>query len=822
MKVPFHIVLRYSSVHTGCNSSTSAVLSKQLASALAPISTSTYRRDKNTRVFIRQDFAKKYKTMATSGTTNKRIQPPWAPPARSEADEPKLMLYNSLSRKKEEFIPQDASGRRVTWYNCGPTVYDASHMGHARTYLTFDIVRRVIQNYFGYDVFYVMNITDIDDKIIKRARQNYLYDNFVAGQPPLEKVISTSDEALRHFQGVVETTTDPDKRAMQERLFKKLQESALNLSSAVESGNPEKIELAKSQLLLNGKDLISDLLDKQHGSKVTDNAIFAKLPTYWEEQFHLDMESLNVLPADCLTRVSEYIPECVSYIQKIIERGYAYESNGSVYFNVSGFDASKDHYYAKLVPEAFGDQGALQEGEGDLSGGADQMKEKKSENDFALWKVSKPGEPSWDSPWGKGRPGWHIECSVMASSVLGKSIDIHTGGYDLKFPHHDNELAQSEAYFDNDNWIRYFLHSGHLTIAGCKMSKSLKNFITIQEVLQKVSARQLRIVFLLHAWKDTLDYSENTLELAKTYEKKVNELFLQIKHIMRTTPSHGVAAFQKWNEEETELNEQLRKCKEDVHRALCDNIDTRTVLMSIQDLVVNTNQYIEKNRASKMTKDSTSNQLSAYNRGLLKGVALFITNIFDVLGINAEPEKIGFATSGKESGNTEDIVMPYLDALALFRDDVRLAARSIGGDAVPILKKCDELRDDVLPLLGVRLEDKENEPTVIKLVDKEELMKEKEEKRIAEEKKREEKEKKKALEKAKQAELEAKKKIHPSEYFKTTEFEGKFSKFDEKGMPTHDAKGEELPKSQLKKLLKLHQAQEKRYNEYVATNSREG
>merc|ERR1712110_1108701 len=182
------------------------------------------------------------------------------------------------------------------------------------------------------------------------------------------------------------------------------------------------------------------------------------------------------------------------------------------------------------------------------------------------------------------------------------------------------------------------------------------------------------------------------------------------------------------------------------------------------------------------------------------GVALFITNIFDVLGINAEPEKIGFASSGKESGNTEDIVMPYLDALALFRDDVRLAARGIGGGAVPILKKCDELRDDVLPLLGVRLEDKENEPTVIKLVDKEELMKEKEEKRIA----------------------EAKKKIHPTEYFKTTEFEGKFSKFDEKGMPTHDAKGEELPKSQLKKLLKLHQAQEKRYNEYVATSSREG
>merc|ERR1711902_412329 len=172
--------------------------------------------------------------------------------------------------------------------------------------------------------------------------------------------------------------------------------------------------------------------------------------------------------------------------------------------------------------------GALKEGEGDLSVSDAIQKEKKSNADFALWKMSKPGEPSWPSPWGKGRPGWHIECSAMASSILGESIDIHTGGYDLKFPHHDNELAQSEAYFDNDNWIRYFLHSGHLTIAGCKMSKSLKNFITIQEALKQHTARQLRLAFLMHSWKDTLDYSENAMELSISYEKTVNEFFLVV------------------------------------------------------------------------------------------------------------------------------------------------------------------------------------------------------------------------------------------------------------------------------------------------------
>jgi len=529
------------------------------------------------------------------------------------------------------------------------------------------------------------------------------------------------------------------------------------------------------------------------------------------------MEALNVLPANCLVRVSEYIPECIAFIEKIIERNYAYESNGSVYFNVGGFDNCCNHHYAKLVPEAFGDQSALQEGEGDLSGGSERLKEKKSENDFALWKVSKPGEPSWDSPWGKGRPGWHIECSAMASTILGGSVDIHTGGYDLKFPHHDNELAQSEAYFDNDNWIRYFLHSGHLTIAGCKMSKSLKNFITIQEVLKKVSASQLRLVFLLHAWKDTLDYSENTLELAKSYEKKVNELFLIIKHILRTTPSHGVAAFQKWNEAELKLNEQLTKCQEDVHQALCDNIDTRTVLMSIQELVVNTNNYIENTRAANKAKSGNE---SAQNRGLLEDVAVYITRIFDILGLIPEPRKIGFSSSNKESANTEDLVMPYLDVLASFRDKVRIQAKGIGGNAGPILKECDILRDDTLPQLGVRLEDKEDEPTVIKLVNKEELMKEKEEKRKAEEKKRLEKEKKKALELEKQAELEAKKKIPPNKMFQEGEYEGKYSKFDDKGIPTHLANGDEVAKSQLKKLQKVYQVQEKRYNEYLAAQNK--
>lgn len=153
---------------------------------------------------------------------------------------------------------------------------------------------------------------------------------------------------------------------------------------------------------------------------------------------------------------------------------------------------------------------------------SDQSHGKRQAMDFALWKASKPGEPAWDSPWGRGRPGWHIECSVMATEVLGNKLDIHAGGIDLRFPHHDNEIAQSEACFESDSWVNYFLHSGHLTITGCKMSKSLKNFITIKEALKDNSARQIRIAFLLHSWKDTLDYSPSVMEGAVQLEKLLN------------------------------------------------------------------------------------------------------------------------------------------------------------------------------------------------------------------------------------------------------------------------------------------------------------
>lgn len=310
-----------------------------------------------------------------------------------------LKLYNSLTRKKEVFTPQN--GMNITWYSCGPTVYDASHMGHARSYISFDILRRVLRDYFGYDITYVMNITDIDDKIIKRARQNHLYENYAQQEREAEVLLSDVKEAIDRLVNQMKTTTDPDKKVMQEGILVKVNAAHDRHSKAVVSN--QGVEEANRALLGAAKDVLCDWLDSKFGSGVTDNAIFASLPRYWEGEFHKDMAALNILPADVITRVSEYVPEIVDFIQGIIKRGLAYEANRSVYFDVAKFAGQENHRYAKLVPEAYGDAKALQEGEGDLSVSEDRLSEKKSPNDFALWKASKSGEPSWDSPWGKGK-----------------------------------------------------------------------------------------------------------------------------------------------------------------------------------------------------------------------------------------------------------------------------------------------------------------------------------------------------------------------------------------------------------------------------------
>ncbi|XP_011312367.1 cysteine--tRNA ligase, cytoplasmic [Fopius arisanus] len=730
---------------------------------------------------------------------SRRCQPSWNPPVSKCGAT--LKLYNSLTRQKEVFVPQ--YGNRVLWYSCGPTVYDASHMGHARSYISFDILRRVLSDYFGYDILYVMNITDIDDKIIKRARQQHLYEKYIEEDKSLDVVLEDGKNVMSVFEETVRSTTDTDKRAMLEKMLGKVKSAVENLERAVHNGNSEVIKEHQHALLVEAKDPLSEWLDKRLGTSLTENALFNKLSQHWEIEYHKDMDALNVLRPNVLTRVSEYVPEIIAYIERIMERGLAYESNGSVYFDVGAFDKKENHHYAKLVPEAYGDASSLEEGEGDLCISEERLSEKRSPTDFALWKSSKAGEPWWESRWGKGRPGWHIECSVMASVICGESLDMHTGGVDLKFPHHDNEIAQAEAYFDNSHWVKYFLHSGHLTISGCKMSKSLKNFITIQEALKRHTSRQLRLAFLLHSWKDTLDYSDNTMDMAVQYEKFLNEFFLNVKCQIRSLGAGTtLETFVKWNKPELELNKKLSAAKDAIHTALCDNIDTRTVLDVIRELVGHCNIYIKQ-------VNSPTNTL------LLRDIAVYITKIFTIFGAITTPnDGIGFPIEADSTNfiNVEETVLPYLNILGEFREKIRCQAKTIR--ACEILQECDRLRDQVLPNMGVRLEDDDSGICRIKLVNRDELLKEREIKKRFQAEKNAEKEKKKVEAVAANAAKEALKKIPPTQMF--TLQTDKYSTFDDNGLPTHDAEGKEITKGQLKKLIKLQQAQQKKYQEYLA------
>ena len=316
-----------------------------------------------------------------------------------------LRIYNTLTGKKEDFTPIVPG--RVNIYVCGVTVYDYCHMGHARSMIVFDVIVKYLR-YLGYKVTYVRNFTDIDDKIIKRAKER--------GKNPKE------------------------------------------------------------------------------------------IAQYFTKAFYEDMDSLGIERADIEPKATEHIPEMVSLIERIINKGYAYVVDGNVYFSVRRFKG-----YGGLSKRSLEEM---------MAGARVEVDPRKEHPlDFALWKKAKPGEPFWESPWGKGRPGWHIECSAMSMKYLGETFDIHGGGQDLIFPHHENEKAQSEAATDKP-FVNYWIHHGFLTINQEKMSKSLKNFFTIREILSKFHPEAIRLFFLNHHYRSPIDFSDEKIkEATKALEK---------------------------------------------------------------------------------------------------------------------------------------------------------------------------------------------------------------------------------------------------------------------------------------------------------------
>ena len=609
-----------------------------------------------------------------------------------------LMVNNSLCNEKVEFITSNGD-RTINWYMCGPTVYDAAHLGHARTYLTFDIIRRILTSYFHYDVNLCMNITDIDDKIIKRS-------------------------------------------------------------------NDEKKNFAE----------------------------FAK---FWEDSFFKDMRALNVMYPNYITRVSEYIPEIIKFIEVIIKKGYAYEKNGSVYFDIEAYKKG-GHMYAKLIPQDKNQNlEELQEAEGVLS--KDNVGEKKNKGDFALWKTSKKDEPFWDSPWGKGRPGWHIECSVMSSSIFGNKLDIHSGGCDLKFPHHDNEIAQTEAHDDSKQWINYFLHTGHLKIEGLKMSKSLKNFKKITDFISLYTPNAFRLYFCNSKWDGDMDFTENGLSMASANDKKISEFFQNIKVWSR---ENDLKKNLKLDNEDSALNNFFLEAKKNIHAYFCDNFNTPGVVSTILDLIKKTYEYQEKTEKVKTLK-----------LHLIYTVGKYISDILKCLGLVYNTDFVDyFRTSGEgdSNKNAEEILTPYMDVLTKFRHEVKNAI-VVEKDEKKILKLCDQLRDDILPELGVRIEDKGNEGSLWKFFDKEQYMKEKEKEKELKENKKKQKE-----EEAKQREMKLS--MSAKEYYAT--LTDKYSAFDELGIPIKNAKGNDISKEQYNKLKKEFAKHDERHQKWLEQQSK--
>ncbi|MDK9712257.1 cysteine--tRNA ligase [Acidaminobacter sp.] len=454
-----------------------------------------------------------------------------------------MKLYNSLTRKKQEFVPIEEG--KIRMYVCGPTVYNFFHIGNARPFLIFDTFRRYME-YRGYEVNYVQNFTDVDDKIIKRAQEE--------GQDSLE---------------------------------------------------------------------ISE--------------------KYIEEYFK-DADALGIRRATHHPKVTDTIPDIIAYVEKLIEKGNAYVSGGDVYYDTSTFET-----YGKLSGQSLDD----------LEAGAriEVNEQKKHPSDFVLWKAKKPGEPSWPSPWGEGRPGWHIECSVMSTKFLGETIDIHAGGQDLIFPHHENEIAQSEAYSDKP-FAHYWMHNGYININNEKMSKSKGNFFTVRDILAQYEAEVLRFFILSAQYRNPINFSE---ELIMQASNALERLYNAKENLLYAMETGGEAPL---TVTEIEILSGLRRHKERFIEAMDDDLNTADGISAIFELV----------------RDINTNLQDAPTRTFAENAYKLLMELAGVLGI-----------LGREKGGLD----AQVESMIAERQEARRNKN---------FARSDEIRDE-LKAMGIVLED---------------------------------------------------------------------------------------------------------------------
>ncbi len=384
-----------------------------------------------------------------------------------------MQVHNTLGNKKEELIPEKKGLIRM--YVCGPTVYGPAHIGHARTYIAFDVIRRYLE-YKGYKVKLVINITDVHDDMIAEANKQ--------------------------------------------------------------------------------------------------NTTIFELGDRFTKQFFEDMKALHIKPASVYPRVTQEIDAIIETIKLLYDKGYAYETKDGVYYDISKFAE-----YGKLsgIKPSKSITGTRVK--------TDKY-EKKKVQDFALWKKAKPNEPYWESPWGEGRPGWHIECSTMSSKYLGLPIDIHGGAVDLIFPHHENEIAQSEAAYDVKPFVKYWLHTGFLDIAGQKMSKSLGNFITVPELLAKYNARVFRFFIATKHYRSRIDFSEEAMKHAENTLARLNDFIQRLYEVELAGKSLAVEPI-------------LSKARQEFELAMDNDFNAPKAWSAIFALETEVNKLMNENKLTK-------------------------------------------------------------------------------------------------------------------------------------------------------------------------------------------------------------------------------
>lgn len=466
-----------------------------------------------------------------------------------------MILYNTLTRKKEEFKPRDAN--KVSIYVCGPTTYNYIHLGNARPLVFFDTVRRYFE-YKGYEVYYIQNFTDIDDKIINRAREE-------------------------------------------------------------------------------GEDALA-------------------LASRYIDEYYKDADALNVRRADVHPRVTGHIKEIIDMISTLIKNGFAYEAEGNVFYDVSEFQG-----YGKLSGRSLDDMQA---------GARVNVDQRKIDPlDFVLWKASKPGEPAWESPWGTGRPGWHIECSAMSLKYLGRAFDIHGGGYDLVFPHHENEIAQSEAA-TGEIFARYWLHNGFITVDEEKMSKSLGNFFLVREVLDKFPAELVRFYLLSTHYRSPLDFNHERLETSgKGLERIKTSLRLLYEALNQNLAPGGMKDV---------MTERLDEIKRAFEAAMDDDFNTALAISVLFDLAREVNSHLREKNYTRRDLEHARGLFHSFN---------------DVLGIFRQDK--GGSLLLDKAGQQDHLLGELLDLILEIRQEARENKD---------FKIADKIRDS-LKNMGINVED---------------------------------------------------------------------------------------------------------------------